>query len=169
LKNIKKKIDIIYNIKKGKKVLIGHKNKKIVNLDNISNIYIDEKQDGTGKMIFNMNYSVKIFDNKYTPDYVYWNFDDEYEMVEIKNFIESKLNTCKNWIFPMEFGQRYVNLNNVSSIVIDSKQQRNRVIFNFNYNVTHPKDVNKLTSDFVFFNFSNISKYNYFLESLRQI
>jgi len=135
---------------------------KIVNLDNVSNIYIDGEV--TGKVIFNMNYSVKIFGNKVTPDYIYWNFSTKEELDEIKMVIDSNLD---GWIKPQEEGQRYVNVKCISSIVTD--KSKNRVIFNLNYNVTHPKDSSKLTSDFVFFNFSTKEKYKEFLNFLSQL
>jgi len=140
-------------------VFIKHKNKKIVNLGNVSNIFIDNHENGAGKIIFNMNYSVKIFDNKFTPDYVYWDYQNEEELNEIKNmfvpFIEAQ-----GWVKPQENGQRYINTGCISSISLD--ENKNRIIFNLNYNVTHPKDNNKLTSDFVFFNFSDKESFNNF-------
>jgi hypothetical protein len=148
-------------------MFIGYKEEKIINLNNVSNIYIDERDDGSGKIIFNMNYSVKIFDGKYTPDYVYWNFENSNELVIIRDMIEDKIKNNKKWIMPLEFGQRYVNLNCVSSIVIDIT--KNRVIFNLNYNVTHPKDNSKLTSDFIFFNFNNYTKFSNFKNTLKNL
>lgn len=132
---------------------------KIVNLANVSNIYVDGNTEG--KIIFNMNYSVKIFGDKITPDYVYWEFNSEEEkdelMAEFLNYLVDL-----GWIFPAEEGQRYVNSNCISSIGFD--ENRDRVIFNLNYNVTHPKDTRKLTSDFVFFNFSTSEKYRNFVD-----
>jgi len=139
---------------------ISFKQEKIVNLENVSNIYIDNK-DGQGKVIFNMNYSVKIFDNKFTPDYVYWSFNSDNDLECIKRII---LLLIEDWIQPVEDGQRYINTTCISSIGIDD--YKNRVIFNLNYNVTHPKDYNKLTSDFVFFNFKDRENFTNFKNAL---
>lgn len=145
-------------------MFIGYGQEKKVNLDNVSNIYIEENIID-GKVIFNMNYSVKIFGNKFTPDYVYWKYNNEDELQNIKDLIEE--NTKSGWILPQENGQRYVNISCISSIGTD--EYKNRVIFNLNYNVTHPKDDKKLTSDFVFFNFSSRESYNSFNTLLNQI
>jgi hypothetical protein len=136
--------------------LISFKNEKMINLDNVSNIYVENNE--IGKVIFNMNYSVKIFGDKVTPDYVYWNFKSAEELDYIKRTFLPKI---EDWIKPVEEGQRYVNPTCVSSIGIDNA--KNRVIFNLNYPVTHPKDNNKLTSDFVFFNFKNRDNFNQFI------
>jgi hypothetical protein len=138
--------------------LIGFKNQKIINLNNVSNIYLDESGQ---KVIFNMDYSVKIFNNKFTPDYVYWTYEDEDEATQILDLLS--LNT-KDWILPAERGQRYLNPKFISSITLDTN--KTRVIFNLNYNVTHPKDINKLTSDFVFYDFANIKNYQTFVDSI---
>jgi hypothetical protein len=137
------------------------KRNKVINLNNVSNIHIDEGNEG--KIIFNMNYSVKIFGNKVTPDYVYWEFNSEEEKSKMTEQFLPYL-TNLGWIAPFEEGQRYVNSNCISSIGFDD--YKNRVIFNLNYNVTHPKDDRKLTSDFVFFNFSTNKKYNDFVDAM---
>jgi len=146
-------------------VFIQHTSKeKIVNLDNVSNIFIESNYRNEGKIIFNMNYSVKIFGNKITPDYVYWRFSNKAELDFIKNIIDKNTD---GWIKPQEELQRYINTKCISSIGTD--ELKNRVIFNLNYNVTHPKDELKLTSDFVFYNFKTHSKYVEFLNSLSQL
>lgn len=144
-------------------MFIKYKNNKIVNLENISNIYIDNHKDGVGKVIFNMNYSVKIFNNKFTPDYVYWDYWNEEELTLIKSLFMSFID-AQGWVKPEENGQRYINTECISSISLD--ENKNRIIFNLNYNITHPKDNNKLTSDFVFFNFSNKEAFNNFKNNL---
>ena len=137
---------------------------KIVNLANVSNIYIDLHDNNSGKVIFNMNYSVKIFGDKITPDYVYWNFGNFEALQSMKSLIEKNI---ENWIYPQEPGQRYVNPKCVSSIGMDN--YKNRVIFNLNYNVTHPTKSDKLTSDFVFFNFPTKHKFENFSNTLAQL
>ena len=142
-------------------MFIKYKDEKIVNLDNVSNIFVDEKGQ---KVIFNMSYSVKIFGNKITPDYVYWPYNNLSELNDIKKKFLYNIGT---WIHPIEEGQRYVNTNCISSIVTD--EYKNRVIFNLNYNISHPKEENKLTSDFVFFNFDNRESYQKFRDKLEKI
>lgn len=130
-------------------MLIKHGSNRIVNLTNVSNIFVEEDKQ---RVIFNMNYSVKIFGNKVTPDYTYWDYTTEDEKQEIVDLIQSKLRET-SWIFPENDTLRYVNLDCVSSIGFDD--HKNRIIFNLNYPVTHPKDDRKLTSDYVFWNFHN--------------
>ncbi len=141
-------------------MLIGHKHNKIIELDNVSNIAI-VRAGKSDKVIFNMNHSVKIFNDKYTADYVYWEFYSNEELSQIKKLIIDKI---PNWILPIENGQRYINPKCVSSISIDD--YRNRVIFNLNYNVTHPKEIDKLTSDFVFQDFQDVDNFNKFVKKL---
>lgn len=173
-------------------MLIQYGENRIVNLTNVSNIFVEEAKK---KVIFNMNYSVKIFggkteeievieaqeleeileeairtgkvpqfytktvknivqEAKLTPDYTYWDYETEEEKKEIVDLIESKLRES-SWIFPENPTLRYVNLDCVSSISFDDRN--NRIIFNLNYHVSHPKDDTKLTSDYVFWNFGDDS------------
>jgi len=142
-------------------MFIRFKEEKTVNLDNVSNIYIEDINGDKGKVIFNMNYSVKIFGDKYTPDYVYWMYSNREELLKITSLIEE---FTTDWVKPVEPGHRYVNPTCISSIGFD--ENKNRVIFNLNYNVTHPKDDRKLTSDFVFYNFSDKEKFLDFSDKL---
>lgn len=138
--------------------LIGFKSQKIINLENVSNIYFDTQGQ---KVIFNMNYSVKVFNGKFTPDYVYWTYESAEELAKIQNLL---LKSTHGWILPLEQGQRYLNPKYIASVTFDTN--KTRVIFNLNYNVTHPKDINKLTSDFVFYDFANIIHYEQFINSI---
>ena len=56
-------------------MLIKHGTNRIVNLTNVSNIFIEEDKK---KVIFNMNYSVKIFGGKY----------EQIEIIEAKDIID---------------------------------------------------------------------------------
>ena len=136
--------------------LIGFKSFKIINLTNVSSIHIDTYGK---KVIFNMNYSVKIFNNKFTADYVYWQYDSDEELNKITNLIE---NNTSGWIYPIEEGQRYVNKDTISSITFESRKRR--VIFNLNFNKTHPKDDRKMTSDFIFYDFIDNNNFTEFVE-----
>ena len=108
-----------------------------------------------------MSYSIKIFGDKNTPDYVYWKFSNLDELNTIKKLLLSNIN---GWIQPGEEGQRYVNPRCVSSIWID--KFKNRVIFNMNYPISLPKQPEKLTSDFVFFDFSTKDKFIDYIDTL---
>jgi len=134
---------------------------KIVNLENVSNIYVDGED--SGKIIFNMNYSVQIFGDKMTPDYVYWTFNSAEEKDELMDAFVNPIASL-GWIFPAEDGHRFVNTKCISSIGFD--ENKNRVIFNLNYHVSMPKNNKKLTSDFVFFNFSSTKLYTDFVDVL---
>jgi len=155
-------------------VFLKHRTNKVVNLNNVSNICVDMDKslanNISGKVIFNMNYSVKVFGEKFTPDYVYWEFKSLQELAEIDQLL---LKTIANkeynlfWIAPLESGQKYVNMNCVSSVNID--YNKNRVIFNLNYNISHPKNHSQLTSDFVFMDFSTLQKFEEFNKTLDTI
>ena len=133
---------------------------KLINLDNVSNISIDHHKNRSGKVIFNFNYSVKIFNDKYTPDYVYWKFGDSEELKEMMTYISDYTGNLRNWI-TLNDGRK-INLIFVSSVVEDFKNKR--IIFNLNYNISHPHEQNKLTSDFVFIDFKDKQEYSSFLE-----
>jgi hypothetical protein len=135
--------------------LIQFKDSKIVNLDNTSSIHLDTQGN---KVIFNMGCSVRIF-GKTTPDYVYWHFRTEEELQKIEELITNKI---EHWILPVEEGQRYLNPKYISNITVDENPGSNRIIFNLTYNVTHPKDENKLTSHFLFYDFMDDNKYKTF-------
>lgn len=177
-------------------MLIQYGDNRIVNLTNVSNIFVEKSKQ---RIIFNMNYSVKIFGGqteeievlevtemlrvikfmketgevpedikttsvknivkqpKHSADYTYWEYDTDEEKKEIVKLIESKLRES-SWIFPENDSLRYVNLDCVSSITFDD--HNNRIIFNLNHNVTHPRDDTQRTSDYVFWNFyDDSSKY----------
>lgn len=144
---------------------IKFKEQKAVNLDRVSNIYIVKNSDSTGKVVFNLDYSVKIFPNekgkglKYSSDYVYWLFTSNEELNRIIMLI--KQNITDDWFIPDNYEAfRFINMNKVSTITYDSS--KNRVIFNLCYNITHPREEDKITSDFVFFDFSDEESFNSF-------
>jgi hypothetical protein len=150
-------------------MFIRHKNNSIVNLENVSNVFIDRKDS---KVIFNMNYSVKL-GKTLTPDYTYWYFDDLDEMVKSLDTVLGEY----GFITPNNIYNRYVNPNCVASIKIDDVSFK--VIYNLNSTVTHPVDNRKinngseiplhkqsLTSDFVFIKFNNSEDFYDYCEKI---
>ena len=139
------------------KNMIGFKENKIVNLSNVSNILLDERNN---RVVFNLSNSIKIFNNKFTPDYVYWRYDTDEELQSIVELIES---SEIDWIMPIEAGQHYISTDHIATITTDSNNSL-RVIFNLNSSVTHPKDPEKVISDFVFHDFKDPNNYKDFIE-----
>jgi len=150
-------------------MLIRYNNNPIVNLDNVSNVFIDRKNN---KVIFNMNYSVKLGE-KMTADYEYWNYENLEEIVSV---LDNTLEKA-GFITPNSVYNRYVNSNCISSIKVDERNLK--IIYNLNSTVTHPDDSKKidkginiplhkqrLTSDFVFIRFTNIEDYYDYFEKL---
>lgn len=153
-------------------MFIRHTDNTLINLENVSNIFIDRKNN---KVIFNMNYAVKLGDT-ITPDYEYWYFDELNEMVSSLNDTLERA----GWILPNNIYNRYVNPKCVSSIKIDDRNLK--VIYNLNATVTHPDDVRKisggmniplqkqrLTSDFVFIKFNNADEFYDYCEQIEEI
>lgn len=153
-------------------MFIKYNDNAIINLDNVSNVFVDRKN---GKVIFNMNYTVKLSD-ALTPDYEYWYFND---LDEIMKIIDDSLRRAK-FIVPNNIYNRYVNPKCVASIKIDDKNKK--VIFNLNSTVTHPDDARKisegqhiplhkqkLTSDFVFIKFTNTDEFYEYCEQIEEL
>lgn len=140
-------------------------NNSIVNLDNVTNVLIDDKNK---KVIFNMKYSVRL-ENVFTADYVYWRYEHEDEK---ELFIEKLISA--NFIQPNLPTNRWVNPMNVASIKIDEGSLK--VIFNLTCSITHPEDVRaikngdidhidaRVTSDYVFIKFDDIQDFDKFVE-----
>ena len=146
-------------------MFIKHLNSAAVNLDNVSNIFIDRK---TQKIIFNMNYSVRLNGNL-TSDYEYWHYTDLSEILpRLEDILEKQ-----GFILPNNTFNRYVNPNCVSSFKIDEKNKK--VIFNLNSTVTHPEDTRlkedaqRYTSDFVFIKFTNADEFEEYVEKISEL
>jgi hypothetical protein len=150
-------------------MLIKHKNNPIINLNNVSNVFIDRKSN---KVVFNMSHSVKLTD-VITADYEYWTYTD---INEIQEYLHKAL-TSSGFIEPNNIYNRYVNMSKVSSIKTDDRTFK--VIYNLACTVTHPDDVKKikagmsiplnkqrLTSDFVFIRFNSADEYYDYMDSL---
>jgi len=145
-------------------MLIRYNNEPIINLDNVSNVFIDRKNN---KIIFNMNYAVKLNGNL-SADYQYWHYkDDEFDKLLISL---EKVLIYHNFIVPNSIYNRYVNTKCISSIKIDYNNLK--VIFNLNATVSHPEDVRnkvkfekqRFTSDFVFIKFRNEDEFYDYIE-----
>jgi hypothetical protein len=153
-------------------MFIKYENNNIVNLENVSNVFIDRKN---GKVIFNMNYTVKLYDTM-TADYEYWYFDN---LEEIVSLLDDSLSRA-GFITPNNIYNRYVNPKCISSIKIDDRNMK--VIYNLNTTVTHPDDARKcsqgdkiplhkqrLTSDFVFIKFNNADEFYDYCEQIEEL
>ena len=81
-------------------MFIQYRTNPIVNLDNVSNVFVDRRNN---KVIFNMNYSVKL-GPKMTADYQYWNYD---EIEDILPYLNETLEKS-GFIVPNNIYNRYV-------------------------------------------------------------
>jgi len=141
--------------------LIKSGDSKTVNIDQVSNIGIDTKKL---RIIFNLQYSINIF-GKQTPDYVYFEYDD---IVNLHRAIKSLLEVIKDdFLISSDKSQRLVAKKCISSINFIERQKR--IVFNLNYDITHPNDSRKLTSDFVFWTFNDDAEYFSDYEKLKKI
>ena len=148
-------------------MFIRYQNNPIINLDNVSNVFIDRKES---KVIFNMNYAIRITSDTITSDYVSWKYDN---LDEIVNLLNDVLKRAK-FIIPNNIYNRYVNPKCVASIKIEESNKK--VIFNLNSTVTHPMDIDvkrngkqRLTSDFVFIKFNNTDEFYEYCELLEEL
>jgi len=140
---------------------ISYKDNKIINIDNVSNIAIDNCSNNK-KVIFNLGYSIKVFDGKVTSDYVYWKFDSDIELKEIVNRFLPKI---RHWIHPAYDNHHYINPSSISSIKFEDRKYR--VIFNLNYSTSIPNNIDKITGDFEFFDFNDYKDYTEFCEYVK--
>jgi len=131
---------------------------KIVNLNQVSNIGVDTKKL---RIIFNLKYSINVFD-KFTPDYVYFEYKDYNELKKAYNNLLELVRD--DFLISKNENQRLVSKKCVSSINIIPEQKR--IIFNLNYGITHPNDSEKITSDFVFWTFKNDENFQKEVENL---
>jgi len=125
---------------------------KLINIKNVSNIGIEREKM---RIIFNFQHSINIFNGGLRPDYIYMDFktlDDFYH--ELRNVTEK----CKDDFFiDKNYNNRYVNKSAICSINIETK--RRRIIFNLNHQIS-AKNPDKITSNFIFWNFDCESSFN---------
>jgi hypothetical protein len=132
---------------------------KIVNLDNVSNINIVEKEEG-GKIFFNMNHSIRIFGTKLTSDYIAWKYNSKSELGEILASISTTLN---KWIQPSKKGERFLNPKSVSSIYFDDYNLK--AVFNLNFAVSSNTDNSDISSA-AYYDFDTEDEFNQFKEDV---
>jgi len=125
--------------------LFSIKDQRPVNLDNVSTIFVDND-----KVIFHFNNPRTLKSGIDVPDYLYWNIQENessvYEDIIVANLTD-------DWLEPELGEHRYINMNNVSSIGFDDRKQK--VIFNFNFSVTHPHYNDSLIAAYEFWEFGN--------------
>jgi len=151
---------------------------KIVNLDNVSNIAFEEYQDRDNnmkyKIIFNFNYGVSLNSNdaKVISDYVYYVYDTREEYDKMSDELSRLINE-KMWIAPIINGNvsRIANPDKISFIATDPI--KNRIILNLATTVSFYSNYDKMTSDFMYFDFSNKEEYMenliYIKEQLKKV
>lgn len=150
-------------------MLIRNEQNIVVNLKNVSNIYIDRYNN---RIIFNMKSSVKL-DGTLKADYVYWYCKD---LKKTLTSLEKKLEEV-GFIIPNSIYNRYVNPETVNSVKVDEKNLK--IIYNFNCTVTHPEDSKmvslgedipfdkqRMVSDFAFIKFKNLDDFRDYLKKL---
>ena len=121
------------------------KEQRPVNLDNVSTIFVD-----TDKVIFHFNNARTLKSGVNVPDYLYWNIESN-EAKVYEELIRDKLN--ESWLIPNLSDHRYINLENTSSIGYDEKKLK--VIFNFNFSISHPHYSESLIAAYEFWEFGN--------------
>lgn len=118
---------------------------EIINLKNVSNINILN----SNRIVFNMNYSVKILNNnKIISDYSYWDsgsteeHDDNIESILQNTYVQNNF---------LVYNSAMINVHEISTVKFDDF--KNRIIFNLShpvsFNGTKPDDT---TSEFVYVN-----------------
>ena len=132
---------------------------KIVNTEAVTNIVIEGS-----KIIFNLDYGVSLQNDvdRIIPDYVYMVIRNEEDFNDIKAKIDSL-----NWI-KSEFGNfdnhgnyrnnnRIVNPKAISFLKFDDR--KSRIIFNLRNSVSFNRDFSQKTSDFVYFDHTEVNDY----------
>lgn len=147
--------------------------KKIVNLDNVSNIAFEEYYDRSGdlkyKIIFNFDYGVSLKNNdtKLIADYVYFVYSDKSEYDAMTEQLSELINE-KMWIAPMIDGvvSRIANPSKISFIATDPR--KNRIILNLATSVSFYSNPNRKTSDFLYFDFISNQEFKENLEYVKE-
>lgn len=140
-------------------------NDRLINLKNVSNINILQGER-RNRIIFNMNYNIEIYKDKFISDYVYWDAIDAQDLVDNIAYINKNKYFCENFIEQIA-GKGYININEISSIKFAEK--KNRVIFNLSHPVTFKNydGEKKLTSEFVYVNCGTFIKYKEYSEYIQ--
>jgi hypothetical protein len=133
---------------------------RLVNLKNVSFVFLDSLYHSDGikyRVVFNLNYSIKLDNKELISDYIYWSFETQEEAI-------NELERIKNsgyFIIGPEDSLKLINLDSVSSVKFDDKNIR--VIWNLNnsisrmitdkWNKHQKKEI--ITADFVYWDFKS--------------
>ena len=139
-------------------------NSKIVNLKAVSNIafeaYINRFGVQEYKIIFNMGYpvSLKTDYKKLISDYVYFVYQDRDEYERTVDTLSGLINE-HGWIAPLINGvvTRITNPDYISFISTDPR--KNRIILNLSTSVSFYNNNERLTSDFIYLDFTSQQEY----------
>ncbi len=147
---------------------------KMVNLENVTNIGFEEyyNRDGklTYKIIFNYNYGVSLRNDfqKIISDYNYFVYS-EAEKPDYDKLTDqlSELINEKGWIAPLINGtvSRIANPKLISFVATDKR--KNRIILNLATTVSFYSNIQRKTSDFLYFDFGSEEEFNENLEYIR--
>jgi len=141
-------------------------NSKIVNLDQVSNVSFNEDLDRFGnqkyKIIMNFGYqiSLKGQNEKRIADYCYFIFNEHEKQLYLKyqDHFSTQINQGL-WIAPRIDNKigRIVNPEFISFVAVDP--QKHRVILNLACSVSWYNTPDRMSSDFIYLNFSNHEEY----------
>ena len=138
-------------------------NDRIINLKNVSNINIIDN-----RIVFNTNYNIEYsnsWESKLISDYVYWDAINSDDLLRNIIYLNDNKYFQQNFINKNTDG--YININEISSIKFSDKKLR--VIFNLSHPVTFQdyEGHKKITSEFVYVNFSDSSKYKVYIQYIK--
>ena len=144
----------------------------LINLESVSNIVFDEDwTDRFGnhkpKIIFNFSYPVSLpRSEKKISDYKYLIFKSKEEYKVLEKELEKLVNE-KRWIAPVIDNkiQKIINPDKISFMTSDDDNLR--IILNLCTSVSFHGDYERLTSDFVYLNCTNVSEYQNNLSYIR--
>ena len=143
-------------------------NDRLVNLKNVSNINILKRDR---RIIFNLNYSVEIHDQrkdqyKYISDYVYWDFVGDNDFDQAIVTLTNNQYIHDNFI---KHDHGFINTDEISSIKFSEK--KNRVIFNLSHPVTFTDydGYDNITSEFVYMNCHTPENYRKYSVNVKNI
>jgi len=147
-------------------------NSRIVNLKSVTNIafeeFVNRHNQMTYKIILNFSYGISLKKNtkKRVPDYCYFIYDEK-DAYDVMVDTLTDLIHEKEWIAPRIGGviNRIINPDKISFISKDPGH--NRIIINIAASVSFYNDFERITSDFIFLDFSDEQEYEENLEYLK--
>lgn len=130
--------------------LLKREGQRTINLENVSTIFVDER-----KVIFHFNTSRTLKNSDaIVSDYLYWNINPN-EQGAYEAFIQAVLD--ENWVHSPQENHRMINLSNVTNIGTDDYKKK--VIFNFNFSISHPYNNGNTIAGFEFWDFRDEEQY----------